>query len=342
MVVDARESSISKNITSIVENIKTFKSPRNFTLCTDDREPKDILEKGHINDCIRVAVQAGLDPVEAVRAATLNPAQVYNLEKIGAIAPGYYADMVVFDNLKDFNVKKVFFKGRMVAENDKILVEIPKPNIETENKNTVTIKDFTTEDFKIKAPIEEGQINITGMEYISRGRSVTRKKVFTVNVKNGFVNLEGTELNFVAVVNRYPGNDNIALAVVENFYMNRGAVGTTYSHDSHNITIVYNNPEDAKLICKRFKENGGGVIVAENNKIVNEVLFPVAGMLSKKSAKDLSCDIEKMNSILRDYGIESDSPITRPSTLALIVIPDVKISDIGLIDVVKQQVIKQF
>lgn len=342
MTVDARESSISKNITSIVENIKDFKSPRNFTLCTDDREPKDILEKGHINDCIRTAVKAGLDPIEAVRAVTLNTAQVYNLEKLGAIAPGYKADMVVFDNLKDFNVETVFFKGKIVAENNKMVAEIIKPSLETENKNTVTVKDFKADDFRIKAPIENGTMEIIGMEYISRERSVTRRKVFTVNVKNGYIDLQGTELNFVAVVNRYPENDNIALAVVENFYLEKGAVGTTYSHDSHNLTIIYNKAEDAEIICKRASESGGGVFVAEEGKIIDEVLFPIGGMLSKKPAKELSVDIERMNNLLKEYGIRTDSPVTRPSTLALIVIPDVKMSDLGLVDVVKQEVIKQF
>lgn len=342
MVVDARESSISKNITSIIENVKGFKSPRNLTLCTDDREPKDILGKGHINDCVRVAVKAGLEPIEAIRAVTLNTAQIYNLEKLGAIAPGYKADMVVFDNLNDFNVEKVFYMGKLVAEDDKMLVDIPKPEIKLENKNTVTVKDFEIDDFKIKAPIENGTLEIIGMEYISKERSVTRRKTFTVNVKDGHVDLEGTELNFVAVVNRYPNNDNIALAIVENFYMEKGAVGTTYSHDSHNMTIIYNKAEDAQAICKRIAEIGGGVVVVENGKVIDELPFPIAGMLSKKSAKDVSVDIERMNNVLREYGIRTDSPITRPSTLALIVIPDVKMSDLGLIDVLKQEVIKQF
>lgn len=124
--------------------------------------------------------------------------------------------------------------------------------------------------------------------------------------------------------------------------MAKGAVGTTYSHDSHNITIIYNDPQDAVAISKRIAEIGGGVVVAEKGKIVDELPFPIAGMLSQKPAKDVSLDIQRMNALLRTYGIETDSPITRPSTLALIVIPEVKMSDLGLIDVVNQKVIKQF
>lgn len=341
MTVDARESSISKNIASIIENIKSFKSPRNLTLCTDDREPKDILEKGHINDCVRVAIKAGLEPIEAIRAVTLNTAQIYRLDKHGAIAPSYFADMLVIDNLKDINVEKVFFEGELVAENNKLLVQINKPHIDLENKNTINIDELKVEDFMIKAPIENGKLEIVGMEYINKISSVTGKKTFTVNVKDGYVDLEGDELNFAISINRY-GKKTKAIAVVENFYVNRGAIATTYSHDSHNLTIIYKKPIDALVAAQRVKNIAGGIVVVENEKVVKELPFPIGGMLSKKSAYELGNYIVDMNKVLRDYGIESASPITRPSTLSLIVIPEVKLSDMGLIDVVKQEIIKQF
>lgn len=341
MTVDARESSISKNIASIIENIKSFKSPRNLTLCTDDREPKDILEKGHINDCVRVAIKAGLEPIEVIRAVTLNTAQIYRLDKRGAIAPSYFADMLVIDNLKDINVEKVFFEGELVAENNKLLVQINKPHIDLENKNTINIDELKVEDFMIKAPIENGKLEIVGMEYINKISSVTRKKTFTVNVKDGYVDLEGDELNFAISINRY-GKKTKAIAVVENFYVNRGAIATTYSHDSHNLTIIYKKPIDALVATQRVKNIAGGIVVVENEKVVKELPFPIGGMLSKNSAYELGNYIVDMNKVLRDYGIESASPITRPSTLSLIVIPEVKLSDMGLIDVVKQEIIKQF
>lgn len=341
MTVDARESSISKNIASIIENIKSFKSPKNLTLCTDDREPKDILEKGHINDCVRVAIKAGLEPIEAIRAVTLNTAQIYRLDKRGAIAPSYFADMLVIDNLKDINVEKVFFEGELVAENNKLLVQINKPHIDLENKNTINIDELKVEDFMIKAPIENGKLEIVGMEYINKISSVTRKKTFTVNVKDGYVDLEGDELNFAISINRY-GKKTKAIAVVENFYVNRGAIATTYSHDSHNLTIIYKKPIDALVAAQRVKNIAGGIVVVENEKVVKELPFPIGGMLSKNSAYELGNYIVDMNKVLRDYGIESASPITRPSTLSLIVIPEVKLSDMGLIDVVKQEIIKQF
>ncbi|MGL5855572.1 MAG: adenine deaminase [Cetobacterium sp.] len=343
MYIDARESSISKNISSIVENIKHMKSPRNLTLCTDDREPRDILEVGHINDCVRVAVKAGLDPIEAIRATTLNTAQEYKLDKIGAIAPGYFADIVVLDNLVDFNVLKTFWQGKLIAENDSLVVEIKSPKLDIECLNSVYVGELSESDFKIKSPIQNGEIEIEVLSYLTKERSITDRKTVLVKAKNGFIDIsENSNLNFVAIVNRHNLNNNIALAVVENFYLKEGGVGTTYSHDSHNLTIVFNKPNEALAITKKIKELGGGIVTSENGEITGILPFPIAGMLSDQPAEILAKEISQMNKILRKMGIESASPITRPSTLALIVIPNAKMSDLGLIDVKEQKVINLF
>lgn len=343
MYVDARESSISKNISSIIENIKHMKSPRNLTLCTDDREPRDILEVGHINDCVRVAVKAGLDPIEAIRATTLNTAQEYKLDKIGAIAPGYFADIVVLDNLVDFNVLKTFWQGKLIAENDSLVVEINSPKLDIEYLNSVYVGELSESDFKIKSPIQNGEIEIEVLSYLTKERSITDRKTMLVKAKDGFIDIsENSNLNFVAIVNRHNLNNNIALAVVENFYLKEGGVGTTYSHDSHNLTIVFNKPNEALAITKKIKELGGGIVTSENGEITGILPFPIAGMLSDQPAEILAKEISQMNTILRKMGIESASPITRPSTLALIVIPNAKMSDLGLIDVKEQKVINLF
>ncbi|UPO96511.1 adenine deaminase [Cetobacterium somerae] len=343
MYIDARESSISKNISSIVENIKHMKSPRNLTLCTDDREPRDILEVGHINDCVRVAVKAGLDPIEAIRATTLNTAQEYKLDKIGAIAPGYFADIVVLDNLVDFNVLKTFWQGKLIAENDSLVVEINSPKLDIEYLNSVYVGELSEGDFKIKSPIQNGEVEIEVLSYLTKERSITDRKTMLVKAKDGFIDIsENSNLNFVAIVNRHNLNNNIALAVVENFYLKEGGVGTTYSHDSHNLTIVFNKPNEALAITKRIKELGGGIVTSENGEITGILPFPIAGMLSDQPAEILAKEISHMNTILRKMGIESASPITRPSTLTLIVIPNAKMSDLGLIDVKEQKVINLF
>ncbi|WP_432205070.1 adenine deaminase [Cetobacterium somerae] len=343
MYVDARESSISRNISSIVESLKNMKSPRNLTLCTDDREPREILEIGHINNCIRVAVKAGLDPIEAIRASTLNTAQEYRLDKIGAIAPGYFADIVVLDDLINFNVLKTFWQGKLIAENDKLVVEIKSPKLNIETLNSIYINDLSENDFKIKAPIENGDIKIEVLSYLTMERTITTRKTISVKAKNGFIDIsENCNLNFVAIVNRHKSNNNIALAVVENFYLKDGAVGSTYSHDSHNLTIIFNKSIEALEITKKIKEIRGGIVTSENGLITGTLPFPIAGVLSDQPVEILVNEITKMNEILRKMGIESPSPITAPSTLALIVIPDVKMSDLGLIDVKEQKIINIF
>jgi adenine deaminase len=343
MYVDSRESSISKNISSIVESVKYMKSPRNLTLCTDDREPRDILEVGHVNNCVRVAVKAGLDPIEAIRATTLNTAQEYKLDKIGALVPGYFADIVVLDDLTNFNVLKTFWQGKLIAENDKLVVEIKSPELNIETLNSVYVNDLNENDFKIKAPIENGHIEIEVLSYLTKERSITAQKTILVKAKDGFIDIsENSNLNFVAIVNRHKQNNNIALAVVENFHLKEGGVGSTYSHDSHNLTIIFNKPSEALAITNKIKELAGGIVTSENGVVTGTLPFPIAGILSNQPAEILSKEITEMNEILRKMGIESPSPITAPSTLALIVIPDVKMSDLGLIDVKEQKVINIF
>ncbi|MCQ8213570.1 adenine deaminase [Cetobacterium somerae] len=343
MFLDARESSISKNITSIIEKIKIIKSLRNLTLCTDDREAGDLLKEGSVNHCAQVAIKAGLDAVEAIRAITLNPAQEYKLDKIGGIAPGYFADIVILDNLIDFNVMKTFFKGKLVAENNQLLDKLVSQTLEIENLNSIHLKELKIEDFMIKAPIQNGEIEIEGLVYLNKNDLLTERKKLKVKVLNGYIDIsDSSELNYVAIVNRHKKIDNISLGVVKNFHLKKGGVGTTYSHDSHNLTIIYNNPLEALAISEKIKEIRGGIVVAEKTEILKELHLPIAGMLSRNSAEILSVEIEEMNSVLKKMGIEAESPITRPSTIALIVIPDVKISDLGLIDVKTQEIIKLF
>lgn len=343
MFLDARESSISKNIANIVKVIKTIKAPRNLTLCTDDREAGDLLKEGSVNHCAKVAVKAGLDAIDAIKAITLNPAQEYKLDKIGAIAPGYFADIAVLDSIRDFNVVKTFFKGKLVAKDGKLIEEITSKILEVEELNSIHLKNLKLEDFMIKAPIENGELEIEALVYLNKNDLLTERKKLKVKVLNEYVDIsDSPELNYVAIINRHKKIDNISLGVVKNFHLKKGAVGTTYSHDSHNLTIIYNNPLEALIISEKIKEIGGGIVVAEKAKVLKELHLPIAGMLSKNSAEVLSDEIEEMNSILKEMGIEAESPITRPSTIALIVIPDVKISDLGLIDVKTQEIIKLF
>ncbi|MGL5972199.1 MAG: adenine deaminase [Oscillospiraceae bacterium] len=343
MFIDARESSISKNIKDILDGIRHYRYFDHLCLCTDDRESDDILKKGHINDVVRVAIRHGMHPIDAIRSVTYNVAREINISNIGAIAPGFVADMVIIDNLADINAKAVFHNGNLVSENGKLTVEIKDKSFEIENINSINIGEITESDLKIKAPIENGEITINCMTYRDLLTSFTTYKKATVNVKNGFIDLSNQEnLNFVVVINRY-GKNNIALSVVENFGINKGCVASTVSHDSHNLTIVFKDINDALIAINKLKNVGGGMVSILDGKILHTLQLKVGGIISTKTAEELRDDVEKMKEANISLGlVEIKNPLLRIVTLALPVIPNVKMSDIGMIDVNKKTFINLF
>ena len=341
MYVDARESSISKNVTDIVKGISDFRYTSNLTLCTDDREADEILEHGHMNSVVRTAIDAGMHPIDAIRAATLNTARELGITNLGGIAPSFVADLVLVDKLEDMNVKAVIYGGELVAEEGSLLVEIPDEEFEVEKNNSVYVNDLKLEDFVLKADIENGKIKGNVIHYLSQLSSATEIIEEEFNVEDGVVKLpENSDIKFVAIINRHNKLDTRTIGLVKGFGINKGAVGSTVSHDSHNLTIVYDNPSEAMLIAEDLINIGGGLSCALDNKIMNNLQLPVAGLMSNLEAKEISIQAEKMKNYLREMGItEMKNPLLRIVTLALPVIPKGKMSDLGLIDVLEQKII---
>ena len=342
MIVDARESSFARDTKAIVEEIKDFHSPPNFTLCTDDREPKDIETKGHVNDCIRVAVKSGLDKIDAIRAVTINTADAYGLKMLGAIAPGRIANINLVDNLEDIGVKSVFFEGDLVAENDELLVEIASKDFPLEKMNSVHLDNFTEDMMRIKAPIESGKRKVRVIKYQDLYTLLTDMSVEEVSVKNGYITLEDRkDLNFIAIFNRYKGKDNYSVGIISNFHLKEGALAGTVSHDCHNLTVVYTNTDDGVRVVEEIQKIGGGVVYG-NGERLDKVELPIAGLISPREAEEIIPLIENMDERLREAGIVFDNPIMRLATAALPVIPFIKITDLGLVDVVKQEFLDLF
>ncbi len=253
--VDARDSSISKNVADIVKCVKDFKYHNFLTLCTDDREPEDILEKGHMNDVVRAAVKAGLDPVDAIRCASWNIAAELGIKNIGAVAPGFTADLVQCSSLEKLTPTAVFFEGRLAAKDRKLLIPVEDRKYEIEEINTVFVENLSVEDFKVKAPVEDGEVEVKIISYIDHIAAVTNFETVNLPVKNGYLDISASEdLKYVIVINRHKNNTNKTVSIVRNFGTSKGAVGSTVSHDSHNMTIVYDNPENAMLVYKDLIE----------------------------------------------------------------------------------------
>ena len=343
MFVDARDSSITKNVQEVYEGVKGVRFFDHLCLCTDDREADDILHVGHMNDVVRSAIRCGMDPVTAIKSATLNTAREIHLENLGAIAPGYVADLLLVDDLTELKPSHVFFGGKLVARDGKLTVEIPHREYPLEKVNTMCVKELSREDFVIHAPVENGTVTVHVMEYPDLNLSSTLLTTAQLPVKNGEVCLEGEDLKFVAVVNRHKGHDTIGLGIVKGFGTTCGALASTVSHDSHNLTIVYDTPENALLAANALIRCGGGMSAVKDGSLLHVLELPLAGLISLKEAKDLAEDSQKMKEANRALGLTGmENPLLRIVTLALPVIPNIKMSDLGMVDVLKKEFIPMF
>lgn len=344
MYVDARESSISKDVTEIVKGVKDFRYLENLTLCTDDREADEILKSGHMNDVVRTAIKAGLHPIDAIKSATLNSAREIGVTNLGAIAPGYVADLVVLDDLEEMKVKSVIFEGKLVAENGTLLKAIEDKRYDIELENSVHIDNLSLEDFKLKAPIKNGKIKVNVIRYESQRSSSTKIVEEVVDVKDGYVSLQDNDdLRFVIVINRHGKLDTKAIGLVRGFGIDKGALGSTISHDSHNLTIVYKDINEAFKVAEDLISIGGGISCAIDGEIKEHIQLEVAGLMTTKVASEIAVVAEKMKGILRDIGLtEIKNPLLRIVTLALPVIPEGKMSDLGLINVNKKEIVEIF
>ncbi len=336
MYISIRQGSAAKNLLPLLKGI-TNENMRRCTFCTDDRHPEDLLNEGHIDNSIRIAIKNGIDPISAIIMATLNVAECYNLKNIGAIAPGYIADLVVVDNLEEFNITKVFKDGKIVSENQKNMFEI-KENNRYDVKDTVHIKAIKKEDLNIYMKTENANV-ISLIDH----SLLTKKVVRSVNVEDGlFKSNKDDDVLKIAVVERHNATGNIGLGLVERFGLKGGAIASTVAHDSHNIVVIGDNDEDMLMAINEVTRVGGGITICSNSKVLKTLELPLAGLMS-----DLS--IEKVDEILAEMlGIAYEKlnvnkniePFMTLAFLALPVIPEIKITDKGLFDVSRFDFIK--
>lgn len=343
MYVDTREGSISKNIKNIYKGVKDFKYLEKITLCSDDLEVETILKEGHMNNIVKKAIKYGMSPIDAIRSATINTAKEIGINRIGAIAPGYVGDLLIVDSLEEVDPRAVFYQGNLIAENGKLLKKIEEKKLDIEKINSINIKNLKEEDLLIKTPIKNGTLQVKTIEYKTKASAMTILGKEYLEVKEGKLNIEKEkDLMYCAVINRY-GKENISVGLVKNFGNLKGAIASSVSHDCHNITVVYDNPKNALIAIEELKKKGGGMSIAWNEKIECILPLPVAGLMSNVSGEILAENVNMMKGKLREFGlIEMENPLLRITTLALPVIPDVKMTDMGLVDVKSQKFISIF
>ena len=329
-----REGSAARNIIGLLPAINEYTIGR-CMFCTDDRHPEDILQSGHIDNNIRVAIENGLEPVKAIQMATINAARCYNIEKVGAIAPGYKADLVILNDLETVEVYQVYKKGRLVAENGKPLFNIRSIN-DSKMRNSVNIKPLTddcftfTEGVMSKRPLHNRIIGIQAHSLVTKDITIG---VYRKNEQ--YFTEDGMPLLKIAVVERHHATGNVGLALLLNMGLRNGAIASSVAHDSHNIVVAGDNDKDMRIAVEHLQHIGGGITIASEGKIINTLALPIAGLMS-----DLSIDLvqEKLEEMLKQaYGMGVNpeiDPFMTLSFMALPVIPELKITDLGLFDVV--------
>jgi len=331
MYIHIREGSAARNLKELIKAVNKDNLSR-IMFCTDDKEPSDLLINGSIDNNIRLAIREGIDPIDCIKIASLNPAQAYGLEGKGAIAPGYRADLVVIDNLMDFNVLMVFKEGKLVAENYMPLFHVPE-STNTSMKNTVVIKDIKEEDLRLNIPGDKvNVIKIIPDSLITE--KVLREVGKDITVENGEF-IKGKDILKVAVIERHKATGRIGLALVEGFGLENGAIASTIAHDSHNIIAIGDRDSDMILAVEELRRLGGGIALAQEGKIIGALQLEIAGLMSDKPLEEVKKGLDEILNMAYDRlkvnrNIE---PFMILSFLALPVIPSLKVTDLGLFDV---------
>ncbi len=326
MYVMMREGSTAKNLEALLP-AATPEASRRCLLVSDDRHPADLLEEGHIDAILRKAVGLGLDPVTALRMATLNTAERFGLHRTGALAPGYRADLVVLSDLEGFRALKVMKRGAWVAEGGALLQEdLPAP---PPLRSTVTVAWDKTPGIAVKA--EGGSMRVIGLV---PDQIVTDDLVEEATVEDGLaVPDTARDLLKICVFERHRGTGNVGVGFVKGFGMKRGALASTVAHDSHNIVVVGVSDEEIVTAVRAIESLGGGQVVVEGNNIVAGLPLPIAGLMSDKPLKEVAEGVERLKEAARSLGCGVAEPFMALSFLALPVIPSLKMTDKGLFDV---------
>ncbi len=327
MHVMMREGSLTKNLKDLLPLI----TPYNIGRClfvTDDRHPKDILEEGHIDYMVRTAIEFGIDPVSAVRLATINTADYFKLDKLGAIAPGCTADILVLDSLEDVRVGQVYKRGELVAENGELLdlpVDVPRIPL----RGSVNLKFLTLDDFKLPAKAKRIRV----IEIVPQ-QILTRTFIAEARTVDGFAESDpDNDIVKVVVVERHHASDNMGRGFLKGFGLKKGAIASSVSHDSHNIVVAGVNDADMLEAVIEIARMKGGLSIVADGKVLGRLPLPIAGLMSDQPLTRVRDDLEDLGRVAASLGVGVKDPFMALSFISLPVVPELKLTDLGLFDV---------
>lgn len=329
MYVMLREGSACNNVLGLLGGVNECNS-RRCMFCTDDRQPKSILSEGHINNNVRLAVGAGLDPIEAICMATINSCDCYHLSDRGAIAPGLRADFCLCNDLTEFTMHQVYIGGKLVAQDGGML----KPDANTPDDRVLgrmDVKGFSTERLKLK--LSDTHVRVID---IVPGGVVTEAGEATVSVVDGmWVHDSNQDIVKLAVIERHKGTGNVALALLRGYGLKGGAMATSVAHDSHNIIVAGDNDDDMSLCVSHLVGSGGGMVIAKQGRILAFFAQPVAGLMSTGNGPEIARNLDTLHRIATsELHVSKDiDPFMTLCFMSLPVIPTYKLTDMGLFDV---------
>ncbi len=312
--------------------------PRSFILCTDDSHSGTIVHEGHMNRVVRHAVAQGCPPLVALQMATLNTAQHFGLEcEIGSITPGRRADMILTSDLVALPVETVVARGRVLAENGRLLVDIPPYPYPDSVRGTVRVgRALSADDFRIEAPAGRNSVTARVIGVIEN-QAPTRSLTMTLPVENGLVSADpAADVCQIALVERHRGTGEVVNALVSGFGYDRPcAVASTVAHDSHHMIVVGTSREDMAMAANRLAEVGGGAVVISQGRELALVEMPIAGLMSEERAEVVAGKAARLIAAMAECGCRLNNAYMQHSLLALVVIPELRISDMGLVDVAR-------
>lgn len=329
MRVMIREASNARNLQALLP-VVTAKNARRILFVTDDRFPADLIDEGHIDNLVRTAIREGLDPVMAIQIATLNAAEYFNLHDRGAIAPGRRADLIVFDNFDKFTIEQVYRGGKLVARNGRIVPqEIPPRNLPV--RNTMNI-NWSKVDVRLPANGHK-KVRVIGMV---PDQIVTTQSIEDARIENGWVVADSErDVLKVAVIERHRATGNVGLGFVRGLGLKRGAIGSSVAHDSHNVIVAGTNDDDLMTAARAIAAMQGGLVAVADGEVLARVPLPIAGLMSDQPLERVREQLDELAAVTRDLGSTLHAPFMAMAFLALPVIPELKLTDKGLVDVNK-------
>src|SRR5438477_2211118 len=322
-----REGSAARNLDTLLPLVKELHPPRVFFV-TDDRDPQDLTTRGHIDSMVRRAVELGLDPVEAIRLASYNTAQYFRLYNLGAIAPGFVADIVVLDDLNLFQVESVYKDGALVAQNGKLLVDVPTP-ASANITGTVHIGNLRESDLRISG--KDGLVEVVGIE---PGQITTTHLREEAPLRSSEIVADpARDLLKLVVIERHHASGRVGLGLVKGFGLRKGALASSVAHDAHNLVIAGVNDSDILQAARVLEKMGGGFACVVDGEVRASVPLPYAGLVSPLPAAELVQQLHKLDAAAAELGCTLEHPCMTLSFLSLSVIPSLKLTNQGLIDV---------